>query len=85
MKTKQWNKILKDLGWDDPSYGWTKEKVILKRALKYERTELLEEIGKLKKELSKEDIEAVDYGTGKFYGYNQALQDIINLLNKKDE
>jgi len=40
MTEKQWNKILKDLHWDSPSYGWSIEKTILKRALKYERTEL---------------------------------------------
>lgn len=47
MKTKQWNKILKDLGWDSPSYGWTKEKSILKRAMKYEKEETVEQIMEL--------------------------------------
>jgi len=39
-----YKQFLIDMGWDDPKYGWTKEKARVKQLLSQQRQQLISEI-----------------------------------------
>lgn len=47
------------------------------------KVELIQKIEGMKKEVSPEDEYASDYGTGKLYGWNNALEAVIDKVKGK--
>lgn len=58
-------------------------KDFISQELDRQKQDFIKEVEKMKKEVSPEDEYASDYGTGKLFGWNDALDDVINLLTKE--
>jgi len=87
---KDWKKeFLKNLDYllIDDNIPWDKSctNELIKQVeliLLTQRQSFIELVEKMKKEVSLEDREAGDYGSGKVYGYNQAIYDVLAKLRK---
>ena len=75
--------FIKQMGWDEPKYGWTKEKRLLNKLLQSER----EKQHTKDIEMFREMINKLDTGEGELFNktIRQMLLSELNTLEVKEE
>jgi len=87
MKLTPYNWFIKEMGWDEPKYGWTKEKRLLKKLLKLQQEEDKKKFLELES-MKEEQVTKTGYIFGDrvtVWARNQLRKEILDKLKVKKE